>query len=325
MPAESHRPADDAVKAGQAAGRSARAVRPPALTAVLAALRCPLCAAQLTQVSQSLRCERRHSFDISRQGYADLDAGRRRARTADTAPMVAAREQFLRQGHYAPIARALACSAVRFWPGAGGAGLVVDLAGGTGYYLSAVLGSVLESSGICVDLSQPALRRASRSHPRAAAVRSDVWRPFPLADGAASIVMSVFGPRNAGETIRVLSPGGVFLLVTPTARHLREVVADLGMLSVDPVKAERLAASLSGFDLLAGQVMTYQAALGHRDLSSLVAMGPSAHHVTAAQLARRVAGLREPRRVTISVSIAAYRPARPAVKRRRRTGLSSRA
>ena len=302
MSAESQRPADNA------ASRSARTAHPLALTAALAALRCPLCATPLTQASQSLRCEHGHSFDISRQGYVSLDVGSRRAGTADTPPMVAAREQFLRQGHFAPIARALSSVASRFGPAADDAGIVLDLAGGTGYYLAAVLGSGLARSGICMDLSKPALRRAARIHPRAAAVRRDVWQPFPLADGSASTVMSVFGPRNARETLRVLSPSGVFLLVTPTARHLGEVTEELGMISVDAAKAERLAASMSGFDLLTAETMTYRVALGHHDLSNLVAMGPSAHHVTATQLARRVAALPEPRPVTICVSIAAYRP-----------------
>jgi 23S rRNA (guanine745-N1)-methyltransferase len=303
--AESQRPA------GNAASRSARAAHPLALTAALAALRCPLCATPLAQASQSLRCEHGHSFDISRQGYVSLDVGSRRAGTADTPPMVAAREQFLRQGHFAPIARALSSVASRFGPAADDAGIVLDLAGGTGYYLAAVLGSVLARSGICMDLSKPALRRAARIHPRAAAVRRDVWQPFPLADGSASTVMSVFGPRNAQETLRVLSPTGVFLLVTPTARHLGEVIEDLGMLSVDAAKAERLAASMPGFALVAAEALTYRVALSHNDLSNLVVMGPSAHHVTATQLAGRVAVLREPRQVTVSVSIAAYRPQLP--------------
>lgn len=305
MSAESHRPA------GHVAGSSAHAAPHPALTAALVALRCPLCAAPLSRVSQSLQCTQGHSFDVSRQGYASLDVGSRRAGTADTALMVAAREQFLRQGHYAPIARMLRSFAASFGPGAGDAGIVLDLAGGTGYYLAAVLGSVLTRSGICMDLSKPALRRAARVHARAAAVRSNVWRPYPLADGSASIVISAFGPRNARETLRVLSGSGVFLLVTPTALHLSEVTGDLGMLSVDAAKAERLAAVMSGFTLVTAEMLTYRVALGHRDLTSLVAMGPSARHVTAGQLAGRVAVLREPRQVTISVSIAAYRPQMP--------------
>lgn len=221
--------------------------------------------------------------------------------------MIAARQRFLDQGHFAAIARALCSLATQFAP-AGEPGIVLDLAGGTGYYLSAVLAGLPERAGVCLDTSKPALRRAARAHPRAAAVGCDVWRALPVADRSAAVVLSVFGPRNTAETIRVLTPAGVFLLVTPTPSHLREVIADLSMLGVDPDKPRRLAASLASLDLLTARTLTYEVALGHRDLADLVAMGPSAYHVDPAELERRIAEIPGPRPVTVSVRLAAYHP-----------------
>ena len=278
-----------------------------ALESALAALRCPLCATPLTPADGALRCGRAHAFDLSRQGYVNLDVGGDRTGTADTPSMVAARERFLARGHYATIADALSSFAVRYEP-AGRPGLVLDLAGGTGYYLSAVLDRVPARTGVCMDVSKPALRRAARAHPRAAAVGCDVWRALPVADQSAAIVMSAFGPRNTGETIRVLAPDGVFILVTPTSAHLREVIEDLGMLAVDPDKPRRLAAGMAGMSLAADETLTYHVALTHADLGDLVAMGPSAHHVDPGQFADRVAGLPDPLPVTVSVRVAAYQP-----------------
>jgi 23S rRNA (guanine745-N1)-methyltransferase len=279
----------------------------PALDDALAALRCPLCAAALTRADRALRCERAHAFDLSRQGYVNLDVGGDRAGTADTPEMVAARERFLARGHYAAIAEALSSFAARYEP-AGQPGIVLDLAGGTGYYLSAVLDRVTARTGVCMDVSKPALRRAARAHPRGTAVGCDVWRALPVADRSAMIVLSAFGPRNTGETIRVLAPDGVFLLVTPTTAHLREVIEDLGMLTVDPDKPRRLAVGMAGMNLAADQTLTYRVALTHADLGDLVAMGPSAHHVDPGQFADRVTGLPDPLPVTVSVRVAAYRP-----------------
>jgi 23S rRNA (guanine745-N1)-methyltransferase len=279
----------------------------PALDTALAALRCPLCATSLTRADRALRCERAHAFDLSRQGYVNLDVGGDRAGTADTPAMVASRERFLAQGHYAAIAGALSSFAARYEP-VGQPGVVLDLAGGTGYYLSAVLGRVPARTGVCMDVSKPALRRAARAHPRAAAVGCDVWRALPVADRSAVIVLSAFGPRNTGETIRVLARDGVFLLVTPTTAHLREVIEDLGMLVVDPDKPRRLAAGMAGMNLAADETLTYRVPLTHADLGDLVGMGPSAHHVDPDQFAVRVAGLPDPLQVTVSVRVAAYRP-----------------
>jgi 23S rRNA (guanine745-N1)-methyltransferase len=280
---------------------------PPALAAALAAVRCPVCADPMAQRSQQLRCERGHCFDIARQGYVNLAVGLRPAANADTSAMVAARARFLDRGHYAPIAAALASLAAGLGSGPAGPGVVLDLAGGTGYYLAAVLDALPDRVGVGLDVSKPALRRAASSHPRAIALGADVWQPYPLAGNSAAIVMSVFGPRNAAETVRVLTPRGAFLLVTPAASHLAEVIGPLGMLSVDAAKPDRLAASMTGLDRVAAEPLSYQVPMTHADLSDLVSMGPSAHHIDRAELARRIEPLPEPVPVTVSVRLSAYR------------------
>jgi 23S rRNA (guanine745-N1)-methyltransferase len=282
---------------------------PRVLAAALAAVRCPVCAGRLARRGLQLRCERGHCFDIARQGYVNLAGGGRPAANADASAMVAARARFLDRGHYAPIAAALTSLAVSDGSGSAGSGVVLDLAGGTGYYLAALLEALPGSVGVCLDLSKPALRRAASAHPRSVALGADVWQPFPLADGSAAIVMSVFGPRNAGETMRVLTRGGIFLLVTPTASHLAEVIGPLRMLSVDAAKADRLAARMTGLDRVAAEPLSYQAALTHADLGDLVSMGPSAHHIDPDQLASRIEPLPEPLWVTVSVMVSTYRRA----------------
>ena len=281
----------------------------PALTDALTALRCPLCGSPLAGRRNALRCARGHSFDIARQGYVNLDTGGGRPHQADTTAMIAAREAFLGQRHYAPIAAAVSGLAARLAPDRRPAvpGVVLDLAGGTGYYLAAVLTALPGRTGICLDLAKPALRRAARAHPRAVAVGSDVWRRFPLADGSAAIVLSVFGPRHLAETIRVLGPAGVFLLVTPGPRHLAELVGAVGLLSVDTAKPQRVAAATAGLEQIAAEDLTYPLRLGHAAVHDLVSMGPSAHHIGAAELADRIAALADPLTVTASVTVAAYR------------------
>ena len=83
------------------------------------------------------------------------------------------------------------------------------------------------------------------SHPRAAAVGADAWQELPLRDDIAALILSVFAPRNPAEMARVLAPGGALLAVTPTTRHLHELVGPLGLLSVPEEKADRLDAQLA--------------------------------------------------------------------------------
>lgn len=262
-------------------------------------LRCPVCAAPVRLGGAQVACERGHAFDVARQGYVSLIGGRGGPGTGDTAEMVAARERFLGGGHYRPLAQTLAGFAARHAPA--GAGLVVDLAGGTGYYLSRVLDALPERYGLCLDLSAPALRRAARAHPRAAAVGADVWRSLPLADRAAAVVLSVFGPRNAAETGRVLAPGGALVIASPGPEHLRELREPLGMIGIDERKAVRLADEYRDYAEADAAEVNYRLTLGHADVTAVVAMGPSARHIAADALTARIGDL--PRSVAVSVDV----------------------
>jgi 23S rRNA (guanine745-N1)-methyltransferase len=243
--------------------------------------------------------------------------------------MVAAREAFLGAGHYAPIASAVATAAragviragglgagVRATGSAaesgGGIGCVVDLGAGTGHYLAAVLRELAGWSGLALDASRPALRRAVRADPRIAGVVCDAWRRLPVADGGADVVLSVFAPRNAGEIARILAAAGTVVVVTPTVDHLRELVGRLGLLNVDPAKPARIAAQLEGaLRPLSSEPVEFDLVLDRAAAGGVAGMGPSAHHVEAGVLASRVAALPEPIRVTASVVVQTFarRPA----------------
>lgn len=275
---------------------------------VLAALACPHCGGGLDGVDGGLGCAGGHRFDLARQGYASLlqpGAGRG---TADTAAMVAAREQVLAAGHLAPLTAALAALAAEVAPDP--AGLAVDLGAGTGHHLAAVLDALPGWDGLAVDLSKPALRRAARAHPRMGAVATDTWRPLPLRDGVAGLVLAVFAPRHLPAVARLLAPGGAFLLATPAPEHLAELVADLGLLAVDPRKAERLARDTAGLLVpVERRPVRAQLHLPPADLQALAAMGPSAHHRSAEELRERLGADPDPRAVTLAVDLTVYRAA----------------
>lgn len=266
------------------------------LADVVPCLRCPVCAGELTLAGTAVRCAAGHAFDVARQGYANLLTGRPHTGTADTPQMVAARAGFLGRGHFAPLADLVAARAAGRAPSGG---CVLDAGAGTGYYLSAVLGRLPDRAGVALDVSKHALRRAARAHPRAGAVVWDVWRPWPVRTGAVAVLLDVFAPRNGAEFHRVLRPDGVLIVVTPTARHLTELAGPLGLLSVDERKADRVAGTLGGRFRPAGTwPLELPLCLGHADVVSLVAMGPSARHLDAGTLSARVARLPEPVAVT---------------------------
>jgi 23S rRNA (guanine745-N1)-methyltransferase len=283
---------------------------------ILDRLRCPVCGDQLAAVTagtaRALRCPRRHSFDLARQGYVNLLAGRA-PHAGDSAEMVAARADFLAAGHYDTIAAALATTATRIASGGRAEPtsypLVVDAGAGTGRYLAAVLAAVPDAVGLALDVSKPALRRAARAHPRAAAALADTWQRLPLADASTTVLLNVFAPRNGAEFHRVLDPAGALLVVTPAEDHLVELVDALGLLKVDPAKADRVAGSLAGhFTEESTEVRRARLGLTRTEVATLVGMGPSAWHTDPARLAERIAGLPEPVPVTLAVRLGVHRP-----------------
>ena len=281
------------LRALSGAGRSRR---PPRICAALSVPPLRLGGSQLA-------CRRDHGFDIARHGYVNLTAGRAGPGTGDTCAMVAARDRFLSRGHYQRLAAAVQSLAARHDPGA--PGLVVDLAGGTGYYLAGVLEALPHRHGACIDLSVPALRRAARAHSRAAALGADVWRPLPLAGCSAALVLSIFGPRNAAETGRVLTPEGTLLIAVPGTGHLRELQRPLGMIGIDRRKPQRLAGTYRDYARSGVTSVNYQLSLDHADLTTLVSMGPSARHITPQALAARIRSLPSPFTVTVDLQIRA--------------------
>jgi SAM-dependent methyltransferase len=263
---------------------------------VLPLLACPHCEGALARTAGTVRCPAGHSFDVARQGYLSLLPGG--AGTADTADMVAARDRFLAGGAYRAIGDALA-AAVREGP-------VVDVGAGTGAHLARVLADV-DGPGLALDLSRHAAQRAARAHPRIGAVVADAWRALPVRSAVAGAVLSVFAPRGAAEAARVLTPGGRLVVVTPTPRHLAELVGPLGLVTVDPDKDVRLERQLAGFRLRSAEPVERALVLDAQQVRDVVAMGPSARHVgpdgVGAAAATRLAG-----EVTLSVRVAVYEP-----------------
>ncbi|WP_426510060.1 putative RNA methyltransferase [Dactylosporangium sp. McL0621] len=266
---------------------------------VVTHLRCPVCRAPLARADTALRCPQGHSFDVARQGYVDLTAGR--PAKGDTADMVAARESLLAAGHFGALTAAVAELVAHERPG-----LVVEVGAGTAHYLAAAIRA--GGDGLAVDTSKPALRRAARAHERIGAVRADIWQGLPVADHAAAVVLDVFAPRSGAEFARVLRPGGALVVATPAAGHLAELVDALGLIRVDPAKRERLRKSLDPWFVPAGEHrVRAPLALTRADAHALVGMGPSAWHTDPDAIRAALEGMPEPVAATLDVDLTVWR------------------
>ncbi len=292
--------------------------RVAAIAAVIDVLRCPVCAGSLEIVGGSLRCSAAHTFDVARQGYVSLLDGRSGTLRADTAEMVAARDRVHRAGVLAKVVETTATLAADALVSANSERrpLIVDSGAGGGHYLRAALTAAADRGvtprGLGVDLSRQSARALARGPVPLTAVVADIWRGLPVADGSASVVLSVFSPRNVAEFVRVLRPDGVLILVRPLPAHLGEIVGPMRMLSVDDAKSTRVHAALADHvQIIDEHELTHQVTIPASTIADLAGMGPSAFHLRQsdfADLADEFAGDGAVN-VTVSVAVTVCRPA----------------
>lgn len=242
-------------------------------------LACPVCGGTLSRTDDGLGCPECHSFDIAKQGYANLLGPQGKTHTADRPEMLDARTRILGAGLLDPVTEAIREVLVDL-DGSEPRGPVVDLGTGTGFYLERALEEMPYMLGLGLDNSKYAARRAAQCHPRAAAAVADVWEGLPLKDASVTLLLDVFAPRNGPEIRRVLVPGGVAIVVTGAPDHLAGIPEGFGMITVDPEKQERLARTMEELEREGDPVeIEWTMSLTPDEVADLVRMGPGAGRV----------------------------------------------
>jgi 23S rRNA (guanine745-N1)-methyltransferase len=273
-------------------------------------LACPVCGQPLQAGPGTLSCPSSHSFDIARSGYVNLLPSRKKLSptVGDSREMLAARERFLRKGHFAPLEDTIAELATEAIDHGAAAGAVAEVGAGTGHYIGD-LPERLGAPGMSYfgfDISKEAVKLAARLHPEITFALADVNRQIPLVTGSAVLLLDVFAPRNAAEFRRVLSPGGLLIVVLPAPDHLAELVERFDLLTVPDDKVEEVLADVGSYlRPVDRKDITDELRLSATDALDLIAMGPSARHVDLMEIGT---GLEGEVTATSSFTVLAFRP-----------------
>lgn len=254
-----------------------------------AALCCPLDQLALEQDGTTLRCENGHSFDIATQGYVNLLGAqdKRSQDPGDSKAMVAARREFLDDGHYQMIAQQLATIV---GSQVSNNDVIADAGCGEGYYLQQLQALLPKQqcealSFIGFDISKWAVRAATRRLSATWMVASN--RNIPLAAGSVDCLLSLFGFPVYADFLRVLQAGGSLITVNAGPQHLielREVIYPTVKRSASSAEQEAISA---GFVMLASQTLTFQTSpLSQSALKQLLGMTPHLFRASAEGKAR---------------------------------------
>ena len=193
--------------------------------------RCTLCAAALQRTDRAYRCPKGHSFDIAAEGHTHLlPVNQKNSKMpGDDKGMAAARSAFLNEGYYAPLRDALCRLSVAL---TGEDCALLDTGCGEGYYTAGIYHALREAGKSVrmagTDISKFILKRAAK---REKSIEFAVASSYhlPLHDESIDLLINCFSPLALEEFLRVLKPGGRFLYVVPSERHLwqmKEVLYD---------------------------------------------------------------------------------------------------
>ena len=182
--------------------------------------RCPLCAAPLEQEERRYLCPNGHSFDRAAEGYTHLlPANQKHSKNpGDDKQMVAARCAFLDKGYYAPLRDALSQLAVRLTNEIS-APVLFDSGCGEGYYTAGLSAAIPTAKIAGIDISKFAVRRAAKRVKTAEFAVASAYH-LPVPDAGVHLLTNIFSPLSVEEFSRVLLPGGHFIYVVPSQRHL---------------------------------------------------------------------------------------------------------
>ncbi len=235
--------------------------------AAAAALRCPVCAGPLLPVGRSLRCPKGHSFDLAREGYANLLPIQKKhaADPGDGKEMVRARRAFLAAGYYRPLMEALVeiCAALPH-------SHVVDAGCGEGSYDRFLFDALDSPDLVGFDLSKEAVRLAARLVPEGAFCVGGSFCA-PVRDGWADLLLNIFSPFAGAEFRRMLRSGGHLVYAVPTARHLYGLKE---ILYATPYENEVRQTAYEGFSLMEERTAEGTLTLTGESVQQLFAMTP---------------------------------------------------
>ena len=189
---------------------------------------CPVCRAALIQNERQYCCPEGHSFDVARQGYLNLLLSHRKPskHPGDNKQMITARQTFLNEGHYLPIYAALERLVLKHLKESEQTQHIADLGCGEGYYTHLLHEKLLQSFSKNkpvqtwgLDISKEAVLNACRNYPNVKWLVANLAHS-PFADSSMDILTVLFCTISENELVRLLKPGGTFILVKPNPGHL---------------------------------------------------------------------------------------------------------
>lgn len=251
---------------------------------------CPVCGQALREEDRRAVCPAGHSFDRAREGYINLLLSGHGGTHGDNRRMVLCRRAFLGGGYYDMLSDAVCREVLRYVPESG---VLLDGGAGECFYtdrMERVLSGAGRAADVyAFDISKEAVRYAAGRNRRLRLFVAGAYH-MPVRTESVDVAVNMFAPLATEEILRVLKPGGVFLMAIPEREHLFGLKK---VLYETPYYNTVADSRLPGFSLLSSEEIRRDVTLrGHDVIENLFGMTPYAYR-TSAEGCARVAALTE--------------------------------
>ena len=150
------------------------------------------------------------------------------------------------------------------------------------YTINRSLRSSFGSSFVGIDISKEAIRLAAKRYHECSFVVANLKERFVFADGTLDILLNIFAPHNVEEFARVMTSGGLLMLVIPGPTHLLQVRQEFHLLNIEEQKQQRVIEQFApSFKLLTTSTLHYTLHLENTALNQLVMMTPNSWHLSS--------------------------------------------
>lgn len=244
---------------------------------------CPLCAEPLALIERTYRCPHSHSFDLAKEGYINLLPVQHKGskEPGDNKEMMIARRQFLDAGHYHPLReRVVMLLNKHIQPvekkapdkNTPSCNTLLDIGCGEGYYTAFFATALTTSRCHGLDISKSMIRSAAKRYKNTHFLVASSQR-LPFSDASLDAITRIYAPCDPLELSRTLKQGGIFITVTPAARHLYQLKEKIYK---DVRLHESPAENLPQFSLIDENRLGYTMSLNSQDATTLLQMTPFA-------------------------------------------------
>lgn len=189
----------------------------PAFTQTVGLFTCPICHSAFQLAQRSLICPKKHTFDLAKQGYANLLLNTKKDPHYNKESFIR-RSHILEAGYYDHLLQAINSYLQPDRPIT-----LLDVACGEGYYARA-LAQETSRQILAFDLSKDSILLAAKKdlQKRVTWFVGDLAK-LPLADQSVDVILDIFSPAHYQEFQRVLKPEGKIIKVVTASEHLKEL------------------------------------------------------------------------------------------------------